>query len=663
MPETPDELRLAQRRIEQLEAALARRTELLEQRTAELGNIRAGKVFRFANGVQKIVNRFFPIHTRRRAFLRNASKKLFGTVGWLLGKRAARNGPPPEARHLTEAAPPDEYRRWIQREEPNAAELAKQRNEKFPNGPTISIAVPVFNPPIAFLKAMIESVKAQTYPAWELCLADASTDPAVRPILEAAAKAEPRIRLQFLSENAGIAGNSNAAIQLVSGAYLGFLDHDDTLAPFALFEMAKAIRANPEAEFFYSDEDKLDAGGERVEPNFKPDWSPETLRSRNYICHFTLLKKSLATELNGFRPGFDGAQDYDLVLRASEKAKRIVHVPQVLYHWRMHAQSTASNKSSKGYAFENGKKALVEHFGRLSIDASVHDGPILGTYHPIYHLRTQPLVSILIPNKDHADVLARCVDSLTRSSYANFELLIVENGSVEPATQKYYAELRKQPHVRFHEWTKPFNYAAVNNFAAMEAKGELLLFLNNDIEAINPDWLEELVKLAVQPGVGAVGAKLYYADDTIQHAGIVVGMGGVAGHGHQFFPRAASGHMQRLQYTQNVAAVTGACLLVPKKVFDEVGGFDEGFVLAFNDVDLCLQILAKGYRVVWTPDAELYHLESKTRGPEDTPEKEARFKKEYDLFHAKWGEWLKRGDPYYSRHFRLDRPDFALKAS
>jgi GT2 family glycosyltransferase len=657
------ELSVARRRIEQLEAALVRRTELLEQRTAELANVKAGKVFQFAHGVQKLVNRFFPIHTRRRAVLRNTSKKLFGAIGWVLGRRAARNGPPPEQRYLSEAAPPDEYRRWIAKHEPTAAELDRQRRHQFPRRPVISVVVPVFNPPPAFLDAMVKSVLAQTYPHWELCLADASTAPHVRPALEVFAQADRRVKVQFLPENLGIAGNSNAARELATGEFVAFLDHDDTLAPFALYEIAAAVNANPDVEFLYSDEDKLDTAGERVEPNFKPDWSPETLRSRNYVCHLTVVRRELVERIGGFRAGFDGAQDYDLVLRATEKANRIVHIPAVLYHWRMHAASTASNKGSKNYAFENGKRALAEHLQRCGVDASVHDGPILGTYHVIYHLRSQPLVSVIIPNKDHPEVLARCVDSLARSSYANYEVLIVENGSTRPETHAYYTELRKQPHVRILEWSAPFNYAAVNNFAAHQANGELLLFLNNDIEAITPDWLEELVKAAVQPGVGAVGAKLYYADDTIQHAGIVVGMGGVAGHAHLNYPRTAAGHMQRLLYTQNVAAVTGACLLMPRRVFEEIGGFDEGFVLAFNDVDLCLQVLAAGYRVVWTPGAELYHLESKTRGPEDTAEKQARFKREYDLFHAKWGTFLKAGDPYYSPHFRLDRPDFALKAA
>jgi GT2 family glycosyltransferase len=329
----------------------------------------------------------------------------------------------------------------------------------------------------------------------------------------------------------------------------------------------------------------------------------------------------------------------------------------------MHAQSTASNKGSKHYAFDAGKRAVAEHLQRQGVDASVHDGAVLGTYQVIYHLRTQPLVSVIIPNKDQVSLLRRCVESLAKSSYANYEVVIVENGSTLPETHAYYRELAKQPHVRVVEWTKPFNYAAVNNFAARESRGELLLFLNNDTEAINPDWMEAMAKQAAQPGVGAVGAKLYFADDTIQHAGIVVGMGGVAGHSHLFYPRGAQGYGQRLRFTQNVAAVTGACLLCPRKVFEEVGGFDEGFVLAFNDVDLCLSILKAGYRVVWTPDAELYHLESKTRGYEDTPEKQARFRRECDLFYLKWDAFLKAGDPYYSRHFRLDRQDFALKVA
>ncbi len=661
--ETLRELDVARRRIEQLESALMRRTELLEQKQAELANIRASRAYKLASLTQKILNRAFPIHTRRRAFLRTCLRSAGSATRWVVHPRSARNGPPPEERYLSEATPPAEYRRWVNRFEPKVADLAKQRQAKFSRSPKLSVIVPVYNPPEAYLDAMIQSVLAQTYPNWELCLADASTIPSARIVLDRHAASDPRVRVDYLSENRGIAGNSNAAFDMATGDFVALLDHDDTLAAFALFEIVTAINAHPEADFFYSDEDKHDSTGERVEPNFKPDWSPETLRSRNYICHLTVLKRDLMREIGGFRTGFDGAQDYDLVLRASERAGRIVHVPHVLYHWRMHAQSTAANKGSKSYAYDNGKKAIAEHLERSAIDASVHDGPTLGTYQVIYHLRRQPLVSVIIPNKDHPEMLARCVESLKKSSYANFELLVVENGSQRSETFALYRELEKLPNAQILDWTKPFNYAAVNNFAAARANGELLLFLNNDVESINPDWVEALVKVAVQPGVGAVGAKLYYADDTIQHAGIVVGMGGVAGHSHLSFPRQAAGYMQRLTYTQNVAAVTGACLLSPKVAFDRVGGFDEAFVLAFNDVDFCLKVLAAGYRVVWTPDAELYHFESKTRGPEDTDEKQKRFKREYDLFHLKWSEFLKLGDPYYSPHFRLDRPDFALKAA
>jgi GT2 family glycosyltransferase len=662
MTEPSVELAIARRRIDQLEAALMRRTELLEQKQSELAAVRDSKAFRLASTAQKLVDRLMPLHTRRRAALKTFLRSLVHIPARLLASRKLADGPPPSDRHLTECTPQDEYRRWIARWEPSVAELAKQREHRFARTPTISVVVPVYNPPVEYLRAMIESVLGQTYPQWNLCLADASDAADVRALLVDFARREPRVRVRHLDRNDGIVGNSNAALAMAGGEFVALVDHDDTLAPFALYEMVAAINARPDADLFYSDEDKIDFHGQRVEPNFKPDWSPETLRSRNYICHLTVIRRSLVEAIGGFRPGFDGAQDHDLVLRATERAAGVVHIPHVLYHWRMHPQSTAANKGSKGYAYEAGRRAVQDHLDRLRIDASVHPGAVLGTYQVVYHLRTQPRVTVIVPNKDNPEMLARCVDSLAKGSYANYELLIVENGSERPETFAFYAELRKQPHVRILEWTRPFNYAAVNNFAATHATGELLLFLNNDIQAISPDWLEALVKVAVQPGVGAVGAKLLYADDTIQHAGIVVGMGGVAGHSFLAFPRQAPGYGQRLLFTQNVAAVTGACLMCRRAVFEQVGGFDEGFVLAFNDVDLCLQILAAGHRVVWTPDAELYHFESKTRGYEDTPEKQRRFKREYDLFHLKWAAFLKAGDPYYSRHFRLDRPDFALRA-
>lgn len=661
MAQRPDEmaraLEISNRRIEQLESALARRTELLEQRQAELQAIKSSKAYRMAHLSQKIADRLLPLHSKRRTTVKAIIRKLSRILD-----RRRKNGPPPEERHLAECTSPEEYHRWIKAFEPTKLELQKQRQTPFARTPIISVVVPVYNPPAEYLEAMIQSVMEQTYPHWELCLADASTAPHVRPILQKTS-ADPRIKVRFLESNAGIVGNSNAALELVSGEYIALLDHDDTLAPFALHAVATALNENPTADFLYSDEDKLNFDGDRVEPNFKPDWSPETLQSRNYICHLSVFHRDLMQELGGFRPGFDGAQDHDLILRATERARRIIHIPQVLYHWRMHRQSTAADASSKGYAHAAGKRAVQEHLDRLGIDATVHDGAVPGMYHVVHHLRTQPLVTVIVPNKDAVEMLARCVDSLAKSSYANYELLIVENGSTRPETFAYYRQLEKQPHIKILEWTRPFNYAAVNNFAAVQARGELLLFLNNDIEAVNPDWLERMVKIGVQPGVGAVGAKLYFADDTIQHAGIVIGMGGIAGHSHGSFPREAAGYMQRLRFTQNVSAVTGACLLCPTKVFREIGGFDEGFVLAFNDVDLCLQILSRGYRIVWTPFAELYHFESKTRGYEDTPEKLRRFQREVDLFQMKWSQFLKKGDPHYNPHYRLDRPDFALRVA
>jgi len=652
----------AERRIAQLEAALMRRSELLETRTAQLASIQASTAWKFVELVYKLRDRLLPMHSRRRAAFKWAVRKLLGLARFC-ARQLSRHPQGVGVVGLASSPDPASYARWYRAHEPDRAELARQRQTRFGRSPTISVLVPVYNTPANFLHAMIDSVRAQTYANWELILADgASSEPHVRPTLEAAAAADPRIKPVFLTENGGIVGNSNAGLAHCRGEYVALLDHDDTLAPFALFAVVEAINHTPDADLIYSDEDKLDPHGVRVEPHFKPDWSPELLRSRNYICHLTVLRRPLLEQLGGFRSGFDGAQDYDLVLRASERARRIVHIPQILYHWRMHPQSTAHTKGSKSYAFEAGKRALADHFARLGIAASVHDGPILGVYQPIYHLPRQPLVSVIVPNRDHVDILQQCVESLASSSYANYELLIVENHSREPATFAYYQTLASQPHVRILRWERPFNYAAVNNFAAAHARGELLLFLNNDVQAINPDWLEVMVKQAIQPGVGAVGAKLYYPDDTIQHAGIVVGMGGIAGHAHLNFRRDAPGYMQRLLTTQNVAAVTGACLLMPRAVFEQIGGFDEGFVLAFNDVDICLQVLAAGLRVVWTPQAELYHLESKTRGPEDTDEKQARFKREIDLFHTKWAAFLAAGDPYYSPHFRLDRADFALRS-
>jgi O-antigen biosynthesis protein len=659
--ELEKQCRILSKQSEQLEVALARRTEQLDRRQNELDHVKGSHAYKFAHGTQKLVERFFPLYSRRRTILKQFVKLTTAPARWAWKRRQAKNGPSMQERFQIDSIPQEEYERWIAITEPNANAIEKQRqSQTFPF--KISIVVPVYNPPASFLEEMIASVKNQTASNWELCLADASTAHHVRPILEKA-KSDARIKVRYLESNQGIAGNSNAALSLATGDWIALLDHDDTLAPFAIHELSKTIQSHSQADLIYSDEDKLNRNGQRTEPLFKPDWSPETLRSRNYLCHFTAIRKSLVDELQGFREGFDGAQDYDLFLRASELARKVVHIPAILYHWRAHDGSTAANYQAKTYAFDAGQKAIEQHLARCNAPGKVYHTPIPGTYRVQYDLTQTPKVSVIIPNQNHAAMLARCVEAVTQSTYPNYEILIVENGSTESDVHRYYETLAETDQGLVLNWTKPFNYASVNNFAAHHATGEMFLFLNNDIEAIEPNWLSEMVRQAIQPGIGAVGAKLLYPDDTVQHAGIVVGMGGAAGHGQVQFPSNAPGYHQKLLFTQNVAAVTGACLMIPKHVFDRVGGFDEGFVLAFNDVDLCMQILAAKYRIVWTPDATLYHLESKTRGQEDTVEKQRRFKREYDLFLAKWSAFLKQGDPYYSPHFRLDRADVALKAA
>jgi len=665
LPPTAWDAASADRRIAQLETALMRRSELLEQKQAQLEALHSSGAWQVVRWYYKLRERLLPLHSRRRRIVRTVMGTVARSARAITRRLTGRDLAHPDAGGESDRISLDmiQYARWIKTHEPTTADLAKQRLAKFARRPTMSIVVPVYDTPAKYLDEMIQSVQAQTYRTWELCIADGHS-PAewVRPTLERYAAMDRRIRVNLLPENRGIAGNTNAALELATGEYVALLDHDDTLAPFALHEIVRTINDRPNADVIYSDEDKLDQAGGRVDPCFKPDWSPDTLRSHNYVCHLLVLRRELMTRLGGIRPGFDGAQDYDLVLRASEHAAAIVHVPQVLYHWRMHAQSTAANTDSKRYLIEAGRRALAEHLDRMQTPASVVEGTLPGTYRVIYHLPTQPLVSILIPNRDSVHMLGRCLDSIASSSYANYEVIILENFSEHRETLAYYRQLERRSELRIVPWTKPFNYAAINNFGAAHSRGDVLLFLNNDVEAINPDWLEGMVKHALRPEVGAVGAKLLYADGTIQHAGIVVGMGGIAGHVHRMFPRDADGYMQRLRLTHNCAAVTGACLMTRRAVFEQVGGFDEAFVLAFNDVDLCLQIQAAGYRVLWTPEAELYHLESKTRGYEDTTEKLARFGREYRLFVAKWERYLQNGDPYYNPNFRLDRADYALRA-
>lgn len=558
---------------------------------------------------------------------------------------------------------PKAYRKWIANNEPSPAELEKQRIISFKYQPKISLVVPTYNTPLDFLEAMIQSVTDQTYDNWELCIADGSNKMEVKTYLSQLATTNNKIKLNTLKKNHGIAGNTNEAIKLATGAYIALLDHDDTLAPFALYEVVKSINESPGADMIYSDEDKLSFDGKlRVSPHFKPDWSPDTLLSYNYITHLLVLKTSLLKEIGLIRERFEGAQDFDLTLRASEKAKKILHITKVLYHWREHRDSTASDINSKSYVTFSTQRAVAEALRRRGIEGRVFGGPFPSSARVVYQVLGHPLVSIIIPTLDHVETLKTGVESiLNRTTYSNYEIIIVDTGSKEPATQDYYQLLSKNERIKLLNWNKPFNYSAVNNFAANQAKGDYLIFLNNDIEIETAEWIEAMLQFCQRHDVGAVGAKLFYPDFTVQHGGVILGVGGIAGHSHKSFPRQSDGYFGRLSVPLNLSAVTAACVMVPTKVFKEVKGFDEGYPLAFNDIDLCLKIRETGRLIIWTPYAQLIHYESKTRGYEDTPEKQRRFKMEIDRFKERWGKWLDKGDPYYNPNLTLTREDFSIR--
>ena len=525
-----------------------------------------------------------------------------------------------------------------------------------------SVVVPLYNTPIKFLKEMIKSVQNQTYSNWQLCLADGSDSEHNYVGEYVTALNDNRICYKKLDENKGIADNTNECIALADGDFIALFDHDDLLHPSALFEMAKAIDNG--ADFVYTDEVTFVSRTSNITIyNFKPDYSPDTLRSYNYICHFTAFSRELLDMTGGFNREYDGSQDYDLILRLTEKAKNIVHIPKVLYFWRSHKASVASDVSAKPYVVESAKKALKAHIERIGLSGRVEDAVVPTTYKIQYDIIGEPMVSIVIPNKDHTDDLEKCLASVyQKSTYKNFEVIVVENNSTEEKTFEYYEEAKlKYNDLKVIVWDSGFNYSAINNFAVKQANGEYILLLNNDIEVITPDWLEQMLMFAGRKDVGAVGSKLYYADDTIQHAGVIVGLGGVAGHSHKGYARENPGYMARASIAQNLSACTAACLMIRKDVYDEVGGLEEGYAVAFNDIDFCMKIRAAGYLIVFTPFAEFYHYESKSRGDEDTPEKRARFNSEVFRFQERWGKELKAGDPYYNPNLTLDSEDFALR--
>ena len=555
------------------------------------------------------------------------------------------------------------YEAWLARHKVDKRTLRRQKHAAFAQKPLISIVIPLYCTPLPYLKELLESVRRQSYENWQLCLADGSPDDKAKEFIEKHYGREKRIVYRKLEENGGISVNTNEAVALAAGEYLMLCDHDDTLEPDALYEIVKAIN-DTGADVLYTDEDKVSMDGRHYfDPNFKPDFNLFRLRENNYICHIFVVKKSLTDATGLLRSEFDGAQDFDFILRCCEKAQKITHIPKVLYHWRCHMDSTAADPSSKAYAYEAGRKAVREHYQRLGIDAKVEMTERPGWYRSHVKVQGNPLISVIIPNKDHTDDLELCLFSMTRkSTYRNYEILIVENNSEKEETFEYYRKLPdRYPKARVLTWEKEFNYSAINNFAAKEAKGEYLLFLNNDVEILTPDWMEEMLQNCQQENVAAVGAKLYYPDDTIQHAGVVLGLGGIAGHIMCRASKEDPGYFGRMISVQEISAVTAACMMVKKSDFDAVGGLDETFQVAFNDIDLCMKFRAAGKKIIFTPYAELYHYESKSRGLEDTPEKQFRFDKEVKRFQEKWAQQLEMGDPYYSPNLSVTEGDCSLR--
>lgn len=548
---------------------------------------------------------------------------------------------------------------------PSKQELDVQRKTAFSKNIKISIVVPLFNTPTKFLNEMIDSVVNQTYSNWELCMADGSDEQhgIVGKICREYANRDERIKYRKLERNMGISGNTNACLEMTSGEYIGLFDHDDFLHPSALFYAVQAI-CEKGADFIFTDEAIFRHRPEDTHQfHFKPDYAPDTLRSYNYICHFTVFKADMLGGDTMFHSECDGAQDYDLFLRLTEQAKRIVHIPRVLYFWRSHTASTAAGVGAKPYVTEAAHLALHNHLERLGLDGTVLDSEIEAAYRISYHIKDEPLVSILIPNKDHVSDLDLCIQSIrTKSTYSNWEILIIENNSTDPETFAYYERIQAaDSRIRLVTWDGPFNFSAINNYGAKFACGSHILLLNNDVEIISEDWLEQMVMFSQRKDVGAVGAKLYYPDGSIQHGGVIIGIANLAGHSHKCIAGTESGYMGRLKLIQNYSAVTGACLMVRKDVWNQINGLDESFVVAMNDVDFCLRIRKAGYLIVWTPYAELYHYESKSRGYEDTPEKKARFEGEVNRFRARWADILKAGDPYYNANLTLEREDFSAK--
>lgn len=555
------------------------------------------------------------------------------------------------------------YEDWYEHHRASEEELAIQKETIFPYQPKFSILVPAYQTPEIFLRQLLDSLRAQTYDNWELCLADASENETdVKPVVAEYQAEDPRIKYQLLAENRSISENTNEALTMAEGDFIGLLDHDDLLAPNALYEIVRLLNEDPRLEAVYTDEDKISFEGEHhFTPHFKPDFNLDLLRTNNYICHFFVVKKSIADQVGGFRKEFNGSQDYDFIFRCSEKAEKVGHIAKILYHWRTHENSTSEHPESKMYCYDAAKRAIEAHLERMGETAVVDYTQHLGLYRVTYPVKGEPLVSIIIPNKDAVSTLRKCLNSIReKSTYANYEIIIVENNSTEKETGDYYRELEREKNIRVVRWPGAFNYSAINNFGVKAANGEYLLLLNNDMEVITPNWLELLLGSCQRKEIGVVGCKLLYPDHTIQHAGVVVGICGVAGHIFAGQRRDSMGYFAKPRLQQDLSAVTAACMMVKRSVYEELQGLDEQLQVAYNDIDFCLRVRELGYLVMYEPNVEMYHDESRTRGKENTPEKKARFAREVAFMEARWGELLAAGDPYYNPNLTRENGNYTL---
>lgn len=633
-------------------ADLAGRVAELEEKNDELNykinRIKNNPLWKLSAPLRKAVH--FAIRQRDR--LKNC-----GNLRGILAKVKYKKREREAMERYGTASFPDEARRRVERE------------AVFPRMVKFSILVPLYNTPKEFLTAMLESVLYQTYENWELCLADGSDEAHayVGGVCREYGSRDARIIYKKLEKNEGISGNTNRCYAMATGEFIGLFDHDDILHPSVLYEYVKAINEQ-DADYIYCDETtfKNNDINKMLTMHFKPDYAIDNLRANNYICHFSVFDRRLLEGTELFRSKYDGSQDHDMILRLTDKAGKVVHVPKLMYYWRSHAGSVASGIEAKSYAIDAAKGAVAEHLrGHGYRHFRITSTRAFETIFKIsYQITGNPKISVIIANKDHEPELRRCITSiLERSTYDNYEIIVVENNSESQEIFEYYKKLEENEKIRIVTYKGEFNYSAVNNLGVRESDGEYILLLNNDTQVITVNWMEELLMYAQREDVGAVGAKLYYENKTIQHAGVVLALGAhrTAGHSHYGQHRENLGYMGRLCYAQNVSAVTGACLMVSRELFEKAGGLDEAFAVSLNDVDFCIKLREMGYLNVFTPFAELYHYESISRGLDDKGEKARRYNEESERFRTKWKETLEKGDPYYNPNFSLDRSDFSLK--